>query len=57
MKVDLDEGITVPSNFDALIDGVAERASVQDSNYSSLAWSNLRYNGSRASSKNFNISF
>jgi hypothetical protein len=57
MKVDLDEGITVPSNFDALIDGVAERAAVQDSNYSSLAWSNIRYRGSRVSSKNFNISF
>jgi len=57
MKVDLDEGITVPSNFDALIDRVAERAAVQDSNYSSYAWSNIRYRGSRQSSKNFNISF
>jgi hypothetical protein len=57
MKVDLDEGITVPSNFDALINKTAARASVQDSNYSSYAWSNIRYRGSRASSKNFNISF
>jgi hypothetical protein len=57
MKGDLDEVITVPSNFDALIDRVAERAAVQDSNYSSYAWSNIRYRGSRQSSKNFNVSF
>lgn len=57
MQVDLDSGITTPSNFDALIDGSTARASVQDSNYSSYAWSNIRYNGSRASSQNFNISF
>jgi len=57
MKVNLNEGITVPSNFEQLISGSAERASVQDSNYSSKAWSNLRYDGSRASSYDFNIPF
>jgi hypothetical protein len=57
MKVNLNDGITVPSNFIQLISGSAERAFVQDSNYSSKAWSNLRYNGSRASSYDFNIPF
>jgi hypothetical protein len=57
MKVDLDTGIITPSNFELLISGTAAPAAVQDSNYSSKAWSNLRYNGSRASSRNFNKPF
>jgi len=57
MKIDLDTGIITPSNFGLLISGTAAPAAVQDSNYSSKAWSNLRYNGSRASSRNFNKPF
>ena len=48
-------GINTPLNFGLIISGTAERAAVQDSNYSSNAWSNIRYNGSRISSRNFNI--
>jgi len=54
MVMDFDTGITTPSNFESLISGSAIRATVQDSNYSSKAWSNIRYNGSRQSSQNFN---
>jgi hypothetical protein len=57
MKANYNTGTIVPSNFELLISGSAERAAVQDSNYSSLSWSNLRYNGSRASSRNFNESY
>jgi len=54
MKVDYGAGIVTPYNFELLISGTADRASVQDSNYSSKSWSNIRYNGSRISSINFN---
>jgi hypothetical protein len=57
MKVELDNGSTVPSNFEQLISGSATKADVQDSNYSSKSWSNIRYNGSRQSSPKFNSSF
>jgi hypothetical protein len=55
MDVDYGTGVLTPYNFDALISLSASKAAVQDSNYSSKAWSNIRYNGSRASSYNFNI--
>jgi hypothetical protein len=55
MDVDYGSGILTPYNFDALISLSASKAAVQDSNYSSKAWSNIRYNGSRASSYDFNI--
>lgn len=57
MEVNYNAGSIIPSNFEQLLSGSAEGAAVQDSNYSSLSWSNIRYNGSRASSYNFNISF
>lgn len=57
MKVNYSTGTIVPSNFKLLLSGSAERAAVQDSNYSSKSWANLRYNGSRQSSRGFNISF
>ena len=57
MDVDYGTGVLTPYNFDFLISLSASRAPVQDSNYFSKAWSNIRYNGSRASSQNFNISF
>jgi len=55
MDVDYGSGILTPYNFEALISLSASKAAVQDSNYSSKAWSNIRYNGSRASSYDFNI--
>jgi hypothetical protein len=39
-----------PVNFGLIISGTADRAYVQDSNYSSQAWSNIRYNGSKTTS-------
>jgi len=50
-------GINTPVNFFNIINGTADRAAVQDSNYASYAWSNIRYNGSRVSSRDFNVPF
>jgi hypothetical protein len=50
MDVDYSQNPLTPVNFDLIISGTADRAFVQDSNYSSKAWSNLRYNGSRTNS-------
>jgi hypothetical protein len=50
-------GINTPLNFGLIISGTADRAQVQDSSYSSRAWSNIRYNGSRVSSQDFNKPF
>jgi len=50
MDVDYSQNPLVPINFGLIISGTADRAFVQDSNYSSKAWSNLRYNGSRTNS-------
>ena len=54
MDIDYGTGILTPYNFELLISGTADRATVQDSNYSSKSWSNIRYNGSRQSSIDFN---
>jgi len=50
MDVDYSQNPLTPVNFGLIISGTADRAFVQDSNYSSKAWSNLRYNGSRTNS-------
>lgn len=50
MDVDYSQNPLTPVNFGLIISGTAGRAFVQDSNYSSKAWSNLRYNGSRTNS-------
>ena len=50
MDVDYSQNPLIPVNFGLIISGTADRASVQNSNYSSKAWSNLRYNGSRTNS-------
>jgi hypothetical protein len=50
MDVDYSQNPLIPINFGLIISGTADRAFVQDSNYSSKAWSNLRYNGSRTNS-------
>jgi hypothetical protein len=47
-------GISTPSNFSLIINGLADRAPIQDSNYASPSWSNVRYDGSRISSFDFN---
>jgi hypothetical protein len=50
MDVDYSQNPLTPVNFGLIISGTADKAFVQDSNYSSKAWSNLRYNGSRTNS-------
>jgi hypothetical protein len=50
MDVDYSQNPLTPVNFELILSGTADRAYVQDSNYSSKAWSNLRYNGSRTNS-------
>lgn len=50
MDVDYSQNPVTPINFSLIISGTADRAFVQDSNYSSKAWSNIRYNGSRTNS-------
>jgi len=57
MDVDYTSGITTPYNFGLLISGTADRAPVQDTNYESSAWTNIRYNGSRQTSFDFNIPY
>ena len=57
MDVDYTTSITTPYNFELLISGTANRAPVQDTNYESAAWSNIRYNGSRQSSRDFNTPY
>lgn len=54
MDVDYTSTFTSPVNFDLIISGTADKAQVQDSNYSSQAWSNIRYNGVRSNSSDFN---
>jgi hypothetical protein len=48
-------GISTPANLDLIVEGIADRAPFSDSNYPSQAWSNIRYNGTRVSSADFNI--
>lgn len=54
LDVDYESGLTTPLNFIPIISGTAVHAPVQDSNYASKAWSNLRYNGVRSTSNGFN---
>jgi hypothetical protein len=50
MITDYSQNPLVPVNFSGILNGSADRAFVQDSNYSSKSWSNIRYNGSRTNS-------
>ena len=50
MDVDYTSNFTTPVNFDLIISGTADRAQISDSNYSSFAWSNIRYRGSKYNS-------
>jgi len=45
--IDYTSGVLTPSNFDAIINGSALKAQVQDSNYTLKRHTNPRYNGSR----------
>lgn len=51
MDVDYSNNPLVPINFDQLVDSTATRAQVQDSNYASQAWSNIRYNGNKSNAQ------
>jgi hypothetical protein len=53
MDVDYSQNTVTPINFGLIISGTADSAFVQDSNYTSAAWSNIRYNGSRTNSFKF----
>jgi hypothetical protein len=55
--VDYSTGITTPQNFESIISGSAIKAAVQDSNYTSKRIINPRYNGSRNTTDDFNVSF
>ena len=52
--VDYSSGVLVPTNFNLIIDGDAQKAAVQDSNYTLLRHTNPRYNGSRSTSQKLN---
>jgi hypothetical protein len=52
--VDYSSGVLVPTNFDLIIEGDAQRAAVQDSNYTLLRHTNPRYNGSKSTSQRLN---
>jgi hypothetical protein len=54
MDVDYSSNPLTPVNFNLIISGTADKAQVQDSNYESSTWSNIRYDGSRYSSFDFN---
>jgi hypothetical protein len=50
MDVDYSQNPVIPINQSLILDESADRAYVQDSNYTSQAWSNIRYNGSKTNS-------
>jgi hypothetical protein len=50
MDIDYSQNPITPINQSLIVVGGADRAPVQDSNYSSKAWSNIRYNGSKYNS-------
>jgi len=50
MDVDYSQNPVIPVNQGLILSGSADRAQVQDSNYTSKAWSNIRYNGSKTNS-------
>jgi len=52
-KSDRKQNTAAPSNFEAIYNGTAEPAEVQDSLYSDTGWSNARYNGTKTSADNY----
>ena len=57
LEIDYIPNSLTPVNFNQIINGIAVPAQVQDSNYASKSWSNIRYNGSRQSAYDFNKPF
>ena len=55
LDVDYSQNPVIPVNQNALVDNSALPAPVQDSNYNSYAWSNIRYNGVKYNSVKINI--
>ena len=53
--VGLPSGYTGPNNIYSIISESADKAHIQDSNYSITGWSNGRYNGSKTSILEYNI--
>jgi hypothetical protein len=54
MDVDYSQNPVIPINQSIILNGDADRAQVQDSNYTSYSWSGIRYNGSKNNSVKFN---
>jgi hypothetical protein len=54
MDVDYSQNPIIPVNQSLILIGAADRASVQDSNYYSRAWTGIRYRGSKYNSIKFN---
>jgi len=52
--VDYSDNYVTPINFELIVSGTAQKAQIQDSNYTQTGWTNGRYNGSRNSSTDFN---
>lgn len=53
VKCDRQVSSALPTNFDAIYDGVAEYAKVQDSLYYDTGWKNARYEGSKTNSDTY----
>lgn len=54
VESDRNTGKILPSNFDAIINGLANPAQVQDSLYSLTGWSTSRYRGTKTSKETYN---
>jgi hypothetical protein len=54
MDIDYSQNPLIPVNQSLILSGSADRAYVQDSNYTSYSWSGIRYNGSKYNSVKFN---
>lgn len=57
MDIDYTTTYAKPVNFELILSGTADKAQIQDSNYAAKSWSDIRYNGSRQSSYDFNVPF
>jgi len=55
MNIEYDNGITIPTNLDLILNNTAERTQTPDSNYSMRKVIRPRYLGSKLSSANYNF--
>ena len=53
--IDYGDGLITPINNIAIISGTADQGTVPESYYTSLAQTNIRYNGSKIQSRNINV--